>query len=129
MGAKHNLKYHVVLVTRYRRPALRGVEDQVCEAMRHAVEHSSVHIEAMAVEDGNHIHLVLRCTPTFSLSQIVNRLKAMTTAWMWTHQSTHMSRWYWGAKRKLWNGGYWASTVGDVALGKVLDYVKKQQPR
>jgi len=56
VGAKANLRYHVVLVTKYRKPALRGVEDHVYAAMRHVEAHSSIHIEEMGVEDGNHIH-------------------------------------------------------------------------
>ena len=129
MGAKANLRYHVVLVTKYRKPALRGVEDHVYAAMRHVEAHSSIHIEEMGVEDGNHIHLVIRCKPTYSLAQIVNRFKTMSQHHLWEHQPAHLRRWYWGTRHKLWSGGYYAGTVGDVALDKVLDYVRKQHPK
>ena len=62
-------------------------------------------------------------------AQIVNRLKAMSQHHLWEHQDKHLSRWYWGKRHKLWSGGYYAGTVGEVALDKVLDYVRKQHPK
>ena len=129
MSAKSNLRYHVVLVTKYRKPVLRGIGDDVYAALRHTEKHSSVHIEAMGIEDGNHVHLVIRCKPTYSLASIIARIKAMSTQHLWESQPQHLGKSYRGNKRKLWSGGYWASTVGDVALDKVLAYVKKQQPK
>lgn len=130
MGGKSNLRYHVVLVTKYRRAALRGIEEAVYAALRETERYSQFQIEAMGAEDGNHVHLVIRSGPAHSIASVVNRIKATTTHHLWQQQTPHLRHHYRNRhKRALWSGGYWASTVGDVAIDKVLDYVKKQQPK
>lgn len=127
MGAVTRISYHFVLVTKYRQRALTGIEQAVYQAMQDVAEHSSFSITDMNIEDGNHIHLVIEASPTYSVAGYVNRIKAMTTQRLWDNPDTaeHLRQFYWG-KRRLWHGGYFASSIGDVAAEVVLNYVKKQ---
>lgn len=61
MGSVTNLRYHLVLTTKYRRPALQGIEQSVYDAFREVEKVSDFKIIEMNVEGGNHIHLALKC--------------------------------------------------------------------
>ena len=126
MGSKTRLYYHVILTTKYRKTALRGIEQQVYRAFRKVENHSSFKILDMCIEDGNHIHLVIKSSPQYSISGIVNRLKGWTLKHLWDSDEKHLSQFYWGDKKKLWHGGYYCDTVGKVSQDKILEYVKSQ---
>lgn len=85
---------------------------------------SEFRIVAIGV-DKDHVHLVVKAKPSLSPLMIVRRLKQMTTTELWKTEEKHLKQYYWG-KRKLWSGGYFCSTVGQVSEDKVLEYVKNQ---
>jgi len=126
MAAKANLRYHVVFVTKYRTKVLSGIENEVVKALKEAANNSSIHIEEIEVEDGDHVHMVIRSKPSKSPDEIVARLKSISHRILWKTEQKHLEKFYWN-KQRLWSGGYWCSTVGQVSLDKVLNYVKKQQ--
>ena len=126
MGSKTTLIYHVILTTKYRKKALLGIEKETYKAFREVESHSSFKILAMGIEDGNHIHLVIKSSPQYSVSGIVNRLKGWTLHHLWDSSSSHLSSFYWGEKRKLWHGGYYCDTVGKVSRDRILEYVRSQ---
>lgn len=126
MGSKTNLRYHLILTTKYRRPSLAGIEQQVYAAMRETAKQSSFKILAMGIEDGNHVHLAIKASAQYSIASIVNRIKGMAQHQLWETESTHLRRHYRGPNKKLWHGAYYCSTTGDVSTSKVLDYVRNQ---
>lgn len=126
MGSKTNLRYHLVLTTKYRRPALKGIEQDVYAAFRQVESFSEFTIQVMGIEGGNHIHLVLRASPTYSIASLVNRIKGMTLRILWDQCSDHLSAYYWGHSKKLWHGAYYCDTTGNVSSDAVLNYVKHQ---
>ena len=126
MGSKTNLRYHLILTTKYRRPALQGIEAQVYQAMREVEHHSSFKILAMGIEDGNHIHLAIKAAPKYSVSSLVNRIKGMSQKRLWDRCQPHLEKHYWGKTRKLWHGAYYASTTGEVSTPTILQYIKNQ---
>lgn len=126
MGSRTTLIYHVVLTTKYRRKVLLGIEQETYRAFREIEAHSSFKILDMGIEDGNHIHLVIKSSPQYSVSGIVNRLKGWSLYHLWNNSSEHLSSFYRGEKKKLWHGGYDCNTVGKVSQDKILEYVKSQ---
>lgn len=78
MGAKTSLRYHLILTTRCRRSAQSATEQQVYAAFRDVAAHSPFQIMTMSIEDGNHIHPAIKMSPKYSVSSMVNRMKAMT---------------------------------------------------
>ena len=126
MGSKTRLFYHIILTTKYRKNALAEIEQQVYAAFREIEKHSSFEILAMGIEHGNHIHIVIKSPPQFSVSGIVSRLKGYSLKHLWDSEPEHLSRFYWGNKRKLWHGGYYCDTIGRVSKEKILHYVQSQ---
>ena len=127
MGSVTNLRYHLILTTKYRRPALQGIEQSVYDAFREVEKVSDFKIIEMNVEDGNHIHLVLKMSPRYSVSSMVNRIKGITTHLVWEREPQHLSRFYRKGKRALWTGAYFCSTMGDVSHNIVLRYIQNLQ--
>ena len=78
MGSVTNLKYHVVLTTKYRKPALLGIEQSVYQAFRKVESVSDFTILDMNVEGGSHIYLAIKMSPQFSVDSMMNRIKGLT---------------------------------------------------
>ena len=124
--AKTHLRYHLIFSTKYRRKALAGIEDAVIESLRYVESKSNFRIHAIGI-DQDHIHLVVSFKPNHSLTQIVRRIKQMSTRQLWETQAPHLRNHYWGTRvGKLWTGGYFAETIGPVSEDKILNYVKNQ---
>ncbi len=124
--AKTHLRYHVILATKYRRKALSGIETDTYDTFRSVEADSAFRIIDMGIDNGDHIHLVLKFRPALSVEQVVRRIKHLTTTRLWTTHEHHLRQHYWGTKKKLWSGGYFASTIGPVSEQTVLAYVQKQ---
>lgn len=122
---KNRLRYHVILSTKYRRSCLSGVESVVYDSFRNAEARSDFRVVEMGIDDGDHIHLVIKSKPSLSPEQIVRRLKQLTTHDLWAREASHFKKFYW-KKKVVWSSGYFVSTIGSVSDKVVLDYVRKQ---
>ena len=122
---KTRLRYHIILVTKYRRKCLNDIKDGVFESFKHVEEKSKIKIHYMNL-DKDHIHLMISFPPDYSLSQVINRLKQGTLNYLYMHYNDHLRKYYWSNKRKLWSDSFFASTVGMISESKVHDYIKNQ---
>ena len=78
--SKFLIKYHIILVCKYRKQLLVGaVEYDMKKIMRHISEMSDFDIEVMET-DKDHLHMMVRSEPKLSPLQIVRRLKQMSTS-------------------------------------------------
>lgn len=124
--AKVRLRYHLIFATKYRKPALLGIEDDVVAAFRETESRSDFRIHEIGVGHGDHVHLLISFKPSLSLASVVRRTKTMTTLFLWRDQPGHLAKTYWGRKRKLWSGGYFCATVGETTEDVVARYVRNQ---
>jgi len=76
--AKTSLRYHIIFSTKYRRKCLSQIRETVLNAFKETEKVSDFKILIMEL-DKDHIHLLLKWKPHFSIEQIVRRLKQMTT--------------------------------------------------
>lgn len=124
--SKTRLHYHLILVTKYRKDALVGIEDSVKSALESSASKcDGLKVRAVGV-DRNHIHVVLDAQPRWSPSQIVSRIKQLMTWSLWKSEKAHLRHFYKGNKNILWSDGYFCETVGAVQETALLDYVKNQ---
>lgn len=122
--SKTRLVYHIIFSTKYRRKALEPIFESVLESVKYAESKSSFKILYMNT-DGDHLHLLVKCKPTFSVDQIVRRMKQFSTVFLWEKQGEYLSKFYW-KRHQVWTGGYFAATVGDVSEKNVAKYIKNQ---
>jgi len=126
-NAKTHLRYHVVFATKYRRKALAGIEASVYEAFAAAEAVSDFKILEIGVDLGDHVHLLVTFKPSLSIEQVVRRLKMLTTKHLWDAQASTLRRHFWGARKRLWSGGYFVSTVGYTDTDAVTAYIRNQE--
>jgi len=66
---------------------------------------------------GNHVHLLLLLSPTITLSEAVQKIKANSSRWM--HEIT--------GKRFFWQAGYAAFSIGMSQTDATVRYVLNQR--
>lgn len=122
--AKTRLRYHIIFSTKYRRKCLEVVKDDVLASFKYAEEKSDFKILIMNLED-DHIHFLLKFKPALSIAQVVSRMKQLSNWYLWQNQEAHFRKHYW-KKNKIWTGGYFASTIGEVSEKNIIEYIKNQ---
>ena len=78
-SAKVRTRYHIVLVTKYRKHALAGIEADVLDSIRDAERRSRFAIHRINTGDGNHVHMLVSIPPDMTISGTVSRIKQLTT--------------------------------------------------
>ena len=123
--AKTYLRYHIIFSTKYRRKCLNNIKDSVLNSFKKAEDNSNFNILIMEL-DKDHIHLLLEFKPSMSITQVVKRLKQLTTKYIWDDNETYLKQFYWGSKKRLWSGGYFCSTIGQVSEQTIKQYIEEQ---
>ena len=122
--AVYYTRYHIVVSTKYRRKVLKaGIGDYL---QRKIKQISGFHPEIEILEvntDLDHIHVLVSIPPKFSVSEIVNMIKANTGGAM-RKKFPFLDKVYWGVNG-IWSKGYFVSTVG-INEATIRKYVQMQ---
>lgn len=122
--AKTNLKYHFIFSTRYRRKCLTDIRDKVIDAFKYAESKSDFNILKMEL-DKDHIHFLMEFKPSLSIESVVNRMKSISTNYLYNHCEYHLRKFYW-KENQLWTRGYFCSTIGEVSEKTLCHYIENQ---
>jgi len=75
----YDLKYHIVWITKYRKPILRGeIGKRIRELIRQTCASLDVYIVKGHVSK-DHVHLLLSVPPSLAVSELVKRLKGRSS--------------------------------------------------
>lgn len=123
--SKFIIKYHIILVCKYRKQLLVGaVEYDMKKIMRHISEMSDFDIEVMET-DKNHLHMMVRSEPKLSPLQIVRRLKQMSTSAVWKKYRDFLRHNFY-KEHTFWTDGYFVSSIGNVSQETIKKYIENQ---
>ena len=125
---KFRIRYHLIFSTKYRLKLLNLIAKDLKASMKRAESFQNKWtIELMEIDPSkpDHIHFLIRATPTCRVSDIIHKLKQTSTYDMWKQHYSYMRKWYW-RQHKLWTHGYFCSTIGDVSEKRISDYIKNQ---
>ena len=115
----HGIFLHVVFSTKFRKPVLS--EDCRAELFAYISgtieEHKASLIVGGGVED--HIHLLLRTHPGYSISSTIKLLKGNSSRWINEEKKT--------SSRFSWQPGYGAFSVSKSGLKDVVAYIENQR--
>lgn len=119
---KWECKYHLVFAPKYRRQVIYGkVRVDVGKILRELCERKGIEIiEAECCLD--HVHMLVRIPPKYSVSQIMGYLKGKSSLMIFDR---HANLKYKYGNRHFWCRGYYVDTVGKNAK-KIEDYIRKQ---
>ena len=121
--ATYDIKYHIVWITKYRKPIITG---QIAERTRELIRQicKSNEVEILAGHVGkDHIHLLISAPPIISASKIIQYIKG-TTSRKLLQEYKELNKTYWG--QHLWARGYFAASSGNVTDEIILEYIKNQ---
>ena len=103
---------------------LNQIHDSVIEAFKKSEINSHHKILTMEL-DKDHIHLLITFKPFLSVSQVVKRLKQLTTKYIWDQNENFLRKFYYKNKI-LWTHGYFCSTIGEVSETTIKKYIENQ---
>ena len=122
--AVYYTRYHIVVSTKYRRKILKAGVGDYLKKLVHQVNRIHPDIEVLEVNtDVDHIHLLMSIPPKYSVSEVVNMVKANTGRKV-REKFPHLDKVYWGVNG-MWSTGYFVSTV-DIHESTIRNYVQMQ---
>ena len=115
-------KYHIVFSPKYRRQIIYGkLRADIGKILRELCERKGIEIiEAECCKD--HIHMLVRIPPKFSVSEVVGYLKGKSSLMIFDRHSNLKYRY---GNRHFWCRGYFVDTVGKNEK-KIAEYVRNQ---
>ena len=123
--SKFLIKYHIILVCKYRKQLLVGAfEYDMKKIMRHISEMSDFDIEVMET-DKDHLHMMVRSDPKLSPLQIVRRLKQMSISAVWKKYGDFLRHNFY-KEHTFWTDGYFVSSIGNVSQETIKKYIENQ---
>ena len=117
-----NCQYHIVFTPKYRRKAIyRKLRRDIGVYLRRLCDYKGVEIvEAQACPD--HIHMLVRIPPKYSVSEIVGYLKGKSSLMIF---EKHANLKYKYGNRHFWCRGYYVDTVGKNTAA-IKAYIQNQ---
>lgn len=120
---KNRVRYHIILVTKYRRKCLDSIRSHVFQAFSECSKHSDIKIHRMNI-DQDHIHFIISFPTKYSIDQTIRRMKQFSTNHIYTHCNEYIRKFYLKSRRILWSDSYFCSTIGLISESIVDEYIK-----
>ena len=119
----HDIKYHFVLLTKYRYKVLGG---KISLRLKELLI-QGCNARGITIIEGNigrdHVHMLVSCPTSMAPSQIAQYLKGRSSRLI-QDEFPELKKRYWG--QHLWARGYFCATVGSVTKETVQQYISNQ---
>lgn len=122
--SKHLLICHLIFVCKYRKKLLLKVGNDIKTEIESIANHYGWQIIEQEI-DQDHIHILIRYSPKWSILEIVRLLKQLTTYRMWQKHNKYLSQHFW-KERTFWSDGYFSCSIGNVSKEIILKYIQEQ---
>ncbi len=120
----YDMKYHLVLVTKYRNKCFTNdILNSLELICKNQCEKWSVELIEFGGES-DHIHLLLGLNPTIEPAKFINSLKTVTSRLIRKQYTEHLKNYYW--KPVLWSRAYCLLTAGGAPLDTLKEYIENQ---
>ena len=119
----YDIKYHIVWITKYRKPVLRAdIAVRLRNLIREICKSNDVEIIKGHVSK-DHVHIFVSVPPHISVSQLVKLVKGKTSRKLMMEYKG-IGRTFWG--RHMWARGYFVATSGNVTDEVIIKYIEQQ---
>ena len=119
----YDIKYHIVWITKYRKPVLTGkIAERTRELIRVICQSNEVEILTGHISK-DHIHLLVSAPPHLSASKLVQYIKGNTSRKL-QMEFKELNKQYWG--QHFWARGYFVASSGNVTDEIIAEYIRNQ---
>ena len=118
------LIYHFVFPAKYRQAVFDGDVDSVLKDVCLEIE-KRYQVKFLEIgTDKDHVHFLVQCIPTYSVTKVVTMIKSRTAREVFK-RCPQVKKQLWGGE--FWTDGYYAGTVSKHGNETVIgNYVKSQ---
>lgn len=119
----YSLRYHLILVVKYRRKVFDNQEiiDELKTRAKNIVGNHGGNVINQET-DKDHIHILFSAKPTTNLAKLVNALKTGTSKALRNRYPIEDKLW----DNVLWSDSYCIISTGEVTLDQLKKYVESQ---
>jgi putative transposase len=120
----YDIKYHIVWITKYRKPVLA---EDIGKRLRDLVRVLCTSLDVQIVKghvSRDHVHLLVSVPPYVAVSKLVQRIKGVTSRKL-LMENKRLNKAFWG--RHLWARGYFAASTGNVTEEVIKKYIEEQE--
>lgn len=118
-----SLHYHLILVTKYRKPVF---DDEISERARALFEAIAPNYKIEVLEwnhDQDHVHIFFKAQPKTELSKFINAYKSAS--------SRVLKKEFPSIRKHLWQDMFWSRSFcllssGDASIEVMQQYIKEQ---
>lgn len=120
----YSLKYHLVVVTKYRNKCINQ------EILNYLKQYTTKLIEdrkGSVIEfngEEDHIHILFEIPPQVELSKFINGFKTASSRMVRKNFSDHLKKFYW--KDVFWSRSYFIATTGGATIEVIKKYIEMQ---
>ena len=116
----YDLKYHLVWITKYRKPVLTGeIATRARELLREICKGKDVEIIRGHISK-DHVHILVSVPPHISVSDLVQSLKGKTSRKLMLESKNLNRQWH------IWARGYFVASSGNVTDEVIMKYIEDQ---
>lgn len=122
--AVYNLKYHLVVATKYRKKCInQDILSDLKEICNRLLENKGCNLIEFNGE-ADHIHLLVETMPQVQLSLLVNSLKTVTSRLIRKKHSEYLQNFY--SKPVFWSKSYCIISTGGASIERIKEYIQAQ---
>ena len=119
-----NIKYHLVLVTKYRKKIFRKSDLAFLENLfREQLSLWDCELDEFGGEE-DHVHLLVSLHPNIAPAKLIGSLKTVTSRLYKKNHAEHFKKFYW--EKSLWTRAYCLVSCGGAPLDIVKAYIQSQ---
>lgn len=122
--SKHLLMCHLIFVCKYRKKLLIHLGNYIKQEIQNIASHYGWQIIEQEI-DKDHIHILIRYSPKWSILQIVRLLKQQTAYRIWQYHNDYLAKHFW-KERTFWSDGYFVCSIGNVSKSTIQKYIETQ---
>lgn len=121
-----SLHYHLILVTKYRKPVF---DDEISERARALFEAIAPNYKIKVLEwnhDQDHVHILFKAQPKTELSKFINAYKSAS--------SRVLKKEFPSIRKQLWQDMFWSRSFcllssGGASIEVIQQYIKEQDSK
>jgi putative transposase len=120
----YSLKYHLVLITKYRHECITPeMFEELEKIFTRLLKDKNCNVLEFGGEK-DHVHILFETPPQVQLSKLVNTLKTVSSRLIKKQYEQYLKKYYW--KSAFWSRSYCIVSTGGATIEIIKKYIENQ---